>query len=102
MLSSSRKRPASTRRSLPLAQSALGYFAQQKIAKYADPLRRAQLLRIDEIGLIRRSGQLRQDAHEVAVLGRDKVGQGGQAQPALHRAQLAVGIVHAEDRPAVA
>ena len=38
MLSAGRKRPASTRRSLPLAQSGLGYFAQQKIAKDADPL----------------------------------------------------------------
>ena len=75
MLSPARKRPASTRRSQALAQSALGYFAQEKIAKHADPLRRAQLLRVDEIGLIGRPGQLRENAHQTAVLGGDKIGQ---------------------------
>src|SRR5258707_14712624 len=102
MLSAGRKMPATTRRSPPLAQSALSYFAQQKIAKYADPLRRAQLLRVDEIGLIRRPGQLREDAHQARILGRDKIGQRGEAEATIHRPQLAVGVVDGEDRTAVA
>src|SRR5712691_754747 len=102
MLSSSCKRPASTRRSLPLAQSALGYFAQQKVAEHADPLRRAQLLRIDEIGFVGRAGELRQDPHQAAVLGCDEVRQGSEAEPAVDRPQLAVGVVNGKDRPAVA
>src|SRR5207245_2618483 len=72
--------PQNTRVNSPqsgLAQSAFGNFAQQKIAEHADPLRRAQLFRIDEIGLVRRPRQLRQDAHQARVLGRDKVGQRG-------------------------
>src|SRR5258706_11037534 len=102
MLSSRRERPASTRRRLVLAQSTLGNFAQQKIAEHADPLRRAQLFRIDEIGLVGRPGQLREDPYEAAVLGRDKIRQRGEAEAAIYCAQLAVGIVDGENRPAVA
>src|SRR5256885_11730996 len=47
-----------------LAQPAFGDFSQQEIAENADPLRGAQLLGIDEIGFLRRSGQLGQTPYQ--------------------------------------
>jgi hypothetical protein len=43
------------------AEPAFRYLAKQKIAEYADPLRGAQFLGVDEIGLDRRPGQFGQD-----------------------------------------
>ena len=62
----------------------------------------AQLLGIDEIGLDLGPLQLRQDAHQIARLALHEIGQGGDAEAALDRAEDGVEVVDGQDRPPLA
>src|SRR6202040_378782 len=63
--------------------------------------RGAQLFRVNEIGLDRRTRELGQNTNQLAMLARYEIRESSDPQPAEHSPQHGIEIVYGEDRLAL-
>src|SRR3546814_7667988 len=80
-------------------KAGLADLAQHEVPEYRDALRVPQLLRVDEMGLYRGTGDLRQHLRQIARRRNHEIGQGGEAETGNRRAVDAVDVVHRQNRP---